>query len=350
MVTRRKLGGGVAAPDGRPCRDSGGPGPVDSPVPYQRCQIQSSKSTPANPRQQFHGTMPARCLPAFRTAMATLFVDQLTVIDCSVLDPVAGLVGESWIVDVELTGPLDAQGMVLDFSAVKKQIKRAIDALVDHRLLVPAGHAGLQRHDRHGQLELQFRDQQGQLWQHTSPPIAVCLVPVSAIQPDSLAPWLQQQVQAELADGLTLSLRLRAEAIDGAHYRYSHGLQEHDGACQRIAHGHRSRLEIRIDGQRATEWEQRWAERFHDIYLVTRPHIVAESTDGNIAMLDLRYRAREGEYQLRLPKARCHVLDGETTVEQIAAYLAHATRRELGGGKVQVRAFEGVQKGALAEA
>lgn len=295
--------------------------------------------------------------------MATLFVDQLTVIDCSVLDPEAGLVGESWIVDVELTGPLDAQGMVLDFSAVKKQIKRAIDALVDHRLLVPADYAGLQMRDADGQLDLQFRDHKGQLWHHVSPAIAVCAVPVSAVQPETLAPWLQQQIAAELADGLKLSLRLRPEQIDGAHYRYSHGLQQHDGACQRIAHGHRSRLEVRIDGQRSAEWEQRWAERFHDIYLVTRAHIVGEFVDGGstqaeTAMLDLRYRSREGEYRLRLPKARCHVLEGETTVEQIAAYLAQATQRELSPAqhlaqqhsRVQVRAFEGVQKGALAEA
>ncbi|MFZ5841709.1 MAG: 6-pyruvoyl trahydropterin synthase family protein [Pseudomonadota bacterium] len=282
--------------------------------------------------------------------MATLFVDQLTVIDCSVLDPDAGLVGESWIVDIELTGPLDGQGMVLDFSAVKKQIKHAIDALVDHRLLVPLRHAGLHVAEKGERLELSFRDNAGQLWQHGSPLFAVCGIPVKAITPDTLAPWLQQQVQARLAAGMQLQLRLRAEPIDGAHYRYSHGLQQHDGACQRIAHGHRSRIEIEIDGQRSTEWEQRWAGRFHDIYLVTRSHIVGESQEGDTAMLDLHYRSREGEYSLRLPKARCHLFDGESTVEQIAAYLARQTQQELGRGSVRVRAFEGVQKGALAQA
>lgn len=282
--------------------------------------------------------------------MATLFVDQLTVIDCSVLDPDAGLVGESWIVDIELTGPLDEQGMVLDFSAVKKQIKREIDALVDHRLLVPLRHAGLHVAEKGERLELSFRDNHGQLWQHGSPLFAVCGVPVKTVTPATLAPWLQQQLQATLAAGMQVQLRLRAEQIDGPHYRYSHGLQQHDGACQRIAHGHRSRIEIEIDGARSTEWEQRWAKRFDDIYLVTRAHIIAESSDNNTAMLDLRYHAREGEYSLRLPKARCHLLEGESTVEQIAAYLAQTTARELGRSGVRVRAFEGVQKGALASA
>ncbi|NQD37516.1 hypothetical protein HPT27_10795 [Permianibacter sp. IMCC34836] len=286
--------------------------------------------------------------------MATLFVDQLTVIDCSVLSPDHGLVGESWIVDIELTGPLDDQGMVLDFSAVKKQIKHAIDALVDHRLLVPLRHAGLHVAEKGERLELSFRDHRNQLWQHGSPLFAVCGIPVKAVTPETLAPWLQQQVQARLADGMQLQLRLRPERIDGAHYRYSHGLQQHDGACQRIAHGHRSRLEVQLGAQRSAEWEQRWAERFHDIYLVTRSHIETETVDNHAGtvtpMLNLRYRSREGEYTLRLPKARCHVLDGETTVEQIAAYLAQQTKQESGAAQVRVRAFEGVQKGALADA
>ena len=69
--------------------------------------------------------------------MATLFVENLTVVDFSYLHAKRGMVGESWIVDLELSGDLDAQGMVFDFGHIKKALKQAVDERVDHRLLLP---------------------------------------------------------------------------------------------------------------------------------------------------------------------------------------------------------------------
>jgi 6-pyruvoyl-tetrahydropterin synthase len=77
-----------------------------------------------------------------------LFVEHLTVIDCAYLCPEHGLVGESWIADVTLTGALDAQSMVMDFAHVKKQLKALIDTITDHTLIVPAESANLTWEDK----------------------------------------------------------------------------------------------------------------------------------------------------------------------------------------------------------
>lgn len=60
-----------------------------------------------------------------------LFVRDLTVIDASYLCLQRGMVGESWLVDIELTGSLSEMSMLLDFARVKKNLKAIIDAEVD---------------------------------------------------------------------------------------------------------------------------------------------------------------------------------------------------------------------------
>lgn len=281
-----------------------------------------------------------------RPPVPTLFVDRLTVIDCAVLDARRGLVGASWIVDVRLTGALDEQGMVFDFGDVKRSLRAAIDAVADHRLVVPARHPALALGQTADGLALRMDTERGAI-RHLGPPAAVCLLPAARVTSGALRAALIEAARPAVPDNVRgVDIRLRAEAIRGASYCYAHGLPKHAGACQRIAHGHRSRLRIWTDDRRRPDLEQAWAERWRDIYLGSRADLMSRRA----GRLQFGYRAGEGAFELELPAAHCDLLDTASTVEHIAEHIAERLAHRERGVRVRVQAFEGVDKGAIAEA
>ncbi|MEK6805694.1 MAG: 6-carboxytetrahydropterin synthase [Pseudomonadota bacterium] len=278
--------------------------------------------------------------------MTSLFVEQLTVIDCAYLHPQRGLVGESWIVDLELEGDLDDQSMVLDFGEVKKKLKKTVEAIGDHQLIVP-GKSKLLHFVRSGERSgLTYKAESGVI-EHQSPAAAVCVLDAEQVDATSLAARLQDAViKAAPKNVKTARVHLRHEVIDGAYYHYTHGLKKHAGHCQRIAHGHRSRLAISVDGRRDSKLENRLADHWRDIYLGS----TADMTAHGKGRMRFEYTAGEGEFLLELPADRCDLMTADTTVERIAEHLAQKVAAERPRMKIEVRAYEGVHKGAVARA
>ncbi|MBS3803198.1 MAG: 6-carboxytetrahydropterin synthase [Oleiphilaceae bacterium] len=282
--------------------------------------------------------------------MNHLFVDNLTVIDFAYLDPDRGLVGESWIADVVLGGELDDQGMVFDFSDVKKTIKRVIDERVDHRLVVPTDHPGLTV-DPAAPNTLTWTLTDGSRIVHRGPREAFVMVSGETLTTSAVAGLLEAELSAVLPDNVkSIRVGLREEDIDGAYYHYVHGLKKHRGNCQRIAHGHRSPIRIRRNGQRDPALEQTWAQRWRDIYVGTEEDVSERLTDPDgTQYVAFEYQANQGDFHLTLPASRVYMMQTDTTVELIASHIADQCKAERPGERIQVRAFEGVGKGALAE-
>ena len=276
--------------------------------------------------------------------MATLFVDRLTNIDFAYLDTERGLVGETWLMDVELGGDLDAQGMVFDFGHVKRCIKALVDARYDHALLVPLAAAGLEYAETDGQVTLRLPLPDGHLHLR-SPAEAVAGIHVPAISAQAVAGVLEVEIARDMPANVdTVRVRLMPEAIDGAYYHYCHGLKLHDGNCQRIAHGHRSQVHILRGGTRDAALEADWAARWADRFLGTAADEVAAAAGHR----RFAYDAPQGRFELELPAGRVEVIDTETTVENLAAYMADTLFQRC-GESIRVRAFEGAGKGAIAE-
>lgn len=288
-----------------------------------------------------------------------LFVNDLTVIDFSYLCKERGVVGESWIVDVLLDGSLNEQSMVLDFAIVKKQIKAIIDEAVDHKLLLPTQEKALTvnastYHENH--LTLDFLSERASYYLQ-SPQCAFALIDCLAITIDSVTQYLNKIIMAELPSNVKgLTLTLRPENIVGDYYHYTHGLKLHDGNCQRIAHGHRSKIQIFVDDIKDTQLEHEWCERWQDIYIASEADRVnkADIELSDFAMTNITpdhqyfsYTAPQGRFDIAVEDKVLDVVDCDSTVELLADFIARQVHKQRPNNSIKVIGYEGVAKGAI---
>lgn len=281
-----------------------------------------------------------------------LFVDNLTNVDFSFLDAQRGLLGETWLANVTLQGELDEQGMVCDFGTVKKLLRHWLDTELDHRLAVPIHSPNITIHEEGDLLDIHWEFGRNDEFLHTrAPREAIALVEAEELTAESVAAWCITRLKALFPESIArLELSFTCEPIDGAFYQYSHGLKKHGGNCQRIAHGHRSRIDIWANDQKSAQLEHQWAERWRDIYIGTREDILAKPQFAGLDYYHFAYTSAQGKFELTLPQHCCYLIDTDSTVEFLAHHIAQVTRGENAGTHIRVKAFEGINKGALADA
>lgn len=270
-----------------------------------------------------------------------LFVDNITNVDFSYLCPERGLLGETWLAHVELEGPLDEQGMVCDFGIVKKQLRQWLDNTLDHKLLVPSTNALVQIKTHPGTTEVTLSP----LIEITSPDLSIALLSVDTINPESVARWCEHELKDMFTGVDTLHFTFTPEVINGPFYHYSHGLKKHLGNCQRIAHGHRSKITIWKNDVLCEQSMARWAQAWQDIYLATDADCIGQTADTT----SFKYNAQQGEFTLTLPTKQCYFMATDTTVEHIAQHIADTLAEQQPGNRFKVKAYEGIGKGAIAE-
>jgi 6-pyruvoyl-tetrahydropterin synthase len=279
-----------------------------------------------------------------------LFVDNLTNVDFSFLEPSRGLLGQTWLAQVTLEGALDEQGMVCDFGTVKKVIRRWLDDELDHRLAIPMNSPQLDIHEHGDYVDITWRFGDESAWLRTrAPRCALALIDTDVLTPDSVANWCINQLSQEFPFVDKLSLSFIEEDIEGASYQYSHGLKKHLGNCQRIAHGHRSRIDIWLNGEKSPALEYEWAKQLRDIYIGTEEDMVALEPHLSGDFYGFRYRAQQGDFSITIPKRCCHLMTTDSTVELIATHIADRIKHLHPTDSVKVKAFEGIGKGAIVE-
>ncbi|HAH43957.1 6-pyruvoyl tetrahydropterin synthase family protein [Gimesia sp.] len=96
--------------------------------------------------------------------------------------------GHNWRVAAELTGPLDENGYVFDFIALRDQLQKTVDAL-DHRVLLPTQHRQIKVSEQNGEVEATFDDRR---W--VFPREDCILLPIENTTAELIAHWIGQQL------------------------------------------------------------------------------------------------------------------------------------------------------------
>ena len=287
-----------------------------------------------------------------------LFVNDLTVMDFSYLCPKRGMVGESWIVDVILSGDLNEESMVLDFGKVKKQLKQLIDEYIDHKLLVPVEHeySHVEHDKKSDRVKVDFIRPDNKSIHLNCPAEAYAFVYSQNVTMPSVSDYLKNVIAIHLPENVVgIELNLRTEVINTPFYHYTHGLKKHDGNCQRIAHGHRSKVVVFENQQESIKWQEYWANRWCDIYIGSSEDIV-DASKTVFSMLNgdaeqhniFAYESSQGRFELAIPKVESEMIDTDTTVECLAQFMADEHKRLDNNSDFKVLAYEGVGKGAIA--
>ncbi|MEQ8855596.1 6-pyruvoyl tetrahydropterin synthase family protein [Gimesia sp.] len=96
--------------------------------------------------------------------------------------------GHNWRVAAELTGPLDENGYVFDFIALRDQLQKTVDAL-DHRVLLPTLHDKIKVREDQNEVEATFEERR---W--VFPREDCILLPIANTTAELIAHWIGQEL------------------------------------------------------------------------------------------------------------------------------------------------------------
>jgi 6-pyruvoyl-tetrahydropterin synthase len=305
------------------------------------------------------------------TVVGSIFLNDVTKVDCAIFDPSKGVFGQSWQVDVTLSGPLGETGFVYDFSSLKKMVRQVLKSSVDHALIMPINSQvvqfkGMEMRGADKSECWHMKSRVGKTgaeceWSYRSPTGAVFPSRAVAVNRQVLEQEVVKSLKHRLPQEiLTVSVTLKEVETDPteAVFRYTHGIARHDGMCQRLFHGHRCALQIFVGDERRPDLEHYVARD------VMGSHVhIATPSQFKVGMIEpgtraktkepitLGYEGTQGYFEATMPADRIFCVERETSIECITLELARLVKREENTTeKVRVLCYEGINKGASAEA
>jgi hypothetical protein len=299
-----------------------------------------------------------------------LFLNNITVIDHAYIGDDGRQHGGSFHASFTVEGKVDAvEQVVIDFSAVKKQIKAIVDDNTngfDHKLWVIQGYSSadvIVHQPQPGYVTIKSA-----ALELTGPLDMMRLVNATGYVKDEIAADLGAYVQAELVKlhpGIDIAVKCKLNEVmftntDKAWpFRYTHGLRNSTSwGCKNIAHGHLSWLEVEHDdkynadckdckGALAT-MQARLESEWHGAVLIDAANVVDFGTD----FITIAYTTSRGKFtgKYRAPYVKWKLFEHETTVEHIVNAFVLENGYFLERAHVKaIYISEGLAKGAMME-
>lgn len=275
--------------------------------------------------------------------ISSLFIKDIDRIDSAIWEPTVGIKGQSWHVDITISGGLDENGFIFDFGLVKSTIKSTLKNSLDHALIVPANAQELKIEE----FDKRIRIVDNKL-SFEGPKQSVYKLNYSKILTKHIEHELNRVFFDQMPDRVTkVETRLRQETpTNGEFFHYTHGITGHQGHCQRLFHGHRSLIEIRLNEQRRPDIEKVFAESF----LKRSTHIVEETqilrTENDIVYM--QYKGTEGVFKGSIPQSQTITVKNGTSIEILVEFFASKLEKYASKGDLlEVAGYEGIGKGAI---
>ncbi len=295
----------------------------------------------------------------------TLFIKDVDRIDCATFEPNQGVTGKSWYVDIYVTGILDSNGFVHDFSLLKKLVKNVLKSTIDHSLLIPIQSKQV-AYETENLSELWTLNAKARLsgvdstWVYKCPKGAVYPVRCVKISREILEQECRKLIRHRLPEDVhdvKVVLRKEGGKKDDSFFRYTHGITGHEGLCQRLFHGHRSLIEVYVADEQRPDIERYIA---HDlfgsiIHIASLDQVIkGESALGvskdSKESTTLSYEGTHGYFEATIPTNRIFFVSHFTSIECIAREIAdHIIEKFNLRANVRVVCYEGIGKGAVAE-
>lgn len=279
-----------------------------------------------------------KCLPI-------LFVEDLDRLDCAIWHPHRGVEGETFMVDVTLQGPLDERGFIHDFGDLKRMAKAFLKETLDHTVMVPEHQESFAIEQQNHRVRIKAPGG----WAFEGPSGSVSLLPCEEVSSHHILSFLDSEFSKMLPKEVSARFALRHEPLsqEAATFCYTHGITGHLGDCQRIFHGHRSRIMVFENNRPCPELAE-WVKRS-----ILKPSLhIANQTqveERDTQLVRLTYQASQGLFWAEIPAH--HVLitqDESTSIEHITHYVAQCLQNQFPNRDLVVRCYEGIGKGAQA--